>query len=136
VLISGRWFSAAQTSGPWPYVSGQSLPADFVKIPPDSPVENVLANVPGTAEAEEAVVPNSIAQTATVNLRSTTLSPASIFDGAPQRKPIGGTSLHYLPNSSVPVIMVNAHSYYAVQAGVWFVATTPPGPWAVAATAP
>ena len=51
VLIAGRWFSAAQTSGPWTYVPGPNLPADFAKIPIDSPVENVLANVPGTSEA-------------------------------------------------------------------------------------
>jgi hypothetical protein len=81
-------------------VPGQSLPADFAKIPPDSPVENVLANVPGTPETEEAVVSNSIAQTATVNRSSTTLSPALIFDGAPQLKPTEGTSLYYLANSS------------------------------------
>jgi len=136
VLIAGRWFSAAQTSGPWTYVPGQSLPADFAKIPTDSPVENVLANVPGTSEAQEAVISNSIAQTATVNRSSTKLVPAPVFDGAPQLKPIEGTSLKYVVNSSVPIIMVNAHTYYAIQAGVWFAATSVKGPWAVATSVP
>src|SRR5262249_42135775 len=50
VLISGGGSAPRRTSGPWTYVPGQNLPADFAKITPDSPVENALANVPGTAE--------------------------------------------------------------------------------------
>ena len=49
VLISGRWFKAASLQGPWSYVAGTELPADFQKIPPDSPKANVLVSVPGTS---------------------------------------------------------------------------------------
>ncbi len=39
-------------------------------------------------------------------------------------------------NASVPVIRIDASSYYALQNGVWFVATSPAGPWAVATSVP
>ncbi|HYX21785.1 MAG TPA: autotransporter, partial [Thermoanaerobaculia bacterium] len=66
VLISGRWFSAPSTAGPWTYVAASSLPPDFAKIPDESPMENVKASVAGTPQAREAVVASSIPQTATV----------------------------------------------------------------------
>ncbi|MEP6802989.1 MAG: hypothetical protein ABI892_00595, partial [Flavobacterium sp.] len=50
VLLSGRWFKSAALTGPWAY-AGNNLPADFAKIPTDSPRANVLASVPGTQEA-------------------------------------------------------------------------------------
>jgi hypothetical protein len=43
VLVSGRWFRAASPSGPWEFVAPDALPADFAKIPDDSPKENVKA---------------------------------------------------------------------------------------------
>ena len=39
-------------------------------------------------------------------------------------------------NASVPVIRIDASSYYALQNGVWFVATSPAGPWVVATSVP
>ena len=37
----------------------RALPPDFAKIPDESPMENVKASVPGTTQAQEAVVANS-----------------------------------------------------------------------------
>jgi len=37
VLISGRWFRARSTEGPWEYVAGAQLPPDFAKIPEREP---------------------------------------------------------------------------------------------------
>src|SRR5262245_30594517 len=64
VPISGRWFSARALTGPWSFVPGKSLPADFAKIPPDHPAADVLASVPGTPQANEAAIANQIPQTA------------------------------------------------------------------------
>ena len=36
VLVSGRWFSAKSLEGPWSFVPGKSLPADFAKVPPST----------------------------------------------------------------------------------------------------
>jgi len=134
VLLSGRWFSAPGTSGPWTYVPGSRLPNDFRDIPLDSPAEPVLASVPGTPQAREAVIDNSIPQTASVS-RSATM-PAPAIDGAPQMAPIAGTSLSYVLNSPIPIIRTAPGAYYAVYSGVWFAAPAPTGPWTVAASVP
>ncbi len=134
VLVSGRWFTAPGSQGPWRFVAADRLPADFAKIPPDSPKSGVLASIPGTPESKEALIANSIPQTATVNRRQARL--AVQYDGAPQFKPIEGTPLQYAWNTPVPVIRVAADSYFAVDKGVWFQSAAATGPWTVAATVP
>jgi hypothetical protein len=134
VLISGRWFKAKSLNGLWAFVPYKSLPADFAKIPFDHPKASVLVSVPGTPQAKEAVIANSIPQTATVNRSAAKLDVT--YDGAPQFRPITGTPLYYALNTPTPVIRVDAHSYYSVQNGVWFVATSPGGPWVVATSVP
>jgi len=54
-LVSGRWFSSTGLNGPWSFAT-PDLPADFALIPPDGPRGDVLASVPGTAEAQQAVI--------------------------------------------------------------------------------
>jgi hypothetical protein len=134
VLISGRWFKGQSLYGPWSYVATGALPADFKKIPPDSPKSNVLLSVAGTPQAQEAVIANTIPQTATVDRDQAKLSVEYV--GAPSFAAIPGTSLFYAANTATPVIMVNAKSYYACQSGIWFVSATSLGPWAVATSVP
>ena len=134
VLLSGRWFRAKGFSGPWEYVPGAALPAGFARIPPDHPKASVLASVPGTGPAKEAVVANAIPQTAAINRAATKLTVT--FDGEPKFKDISGTSLEYAVNSKTPVIRVAADSYWAVENAVWFAAPAPLGPWTVAVTVP
>ena len=135
VLISGRWFSAKALTGPWSFVAGKALPADFAKVPPEHLMADVLAAVPNTPQASEAAIANQIPQTATVQ-RDVQPTPVAYDGGAPQWKPIDGTPLHYAYNTGVPVIQIDPKTYYMAQNGVWFVATAPAGPWAVAATVP
>lgn len=135
VLISGRWFTSKALTGPWTFVAAKSLPAEFSKIPADHPMADVLISVPGTPQAREAAIANQIPQTATVQ-RDVQPSPVQFDGGEPQWKPIDGTPLSYAPNTAAPVIRVDPKSYYMVQNGVWFSATTPAGPYAVATTVP
>lgn len=135
VLVSGRWFRAASTSGPWEFVAADKLPADFANIPDDSPKENVKASVAGTAQAKEAAIEADIPQTASVKRKEVKMTPPS-FDGEPKLAAISGTPLQYVVNSSTPIIMVDQKSYYAVENGVWFVARSVKGPWGVAASVP
>ena len=135
VLISGRWFRSASAQGPWEFVSGGKLPADFLKIPDDSPKENVKASIPGTQQALEAVIAAHIPQTATVNRKEVKLNPPQ-FDGEPQFKALEGTALQYVVNTGTPIIRVEANSFYAVENGVWFKSTTVKGPWIVADSIP
>jgi hypothetical protein len=134
VLLAGRWFSAPSMRGPWTYVASDKLPADFARIPETHAKANVLVSVAGTPQAKEALIANSIPQTATVSRSTTTLTVS--YDGTPQFKSIENTTLQYAVNTSTPVIVVNSNGYYAVYNGVWFVASSATGPWVVAATVP
>ena len=133
VLISGRWFKAKSLNGPWDYVSPSDLPPDFAKISPNSPQGIVLASVPGTPQAEAALLAITTPTTATVNRRDTKIQVE--YDGEPQFKSITGTDMSYAVNAPLPVILADG-TYYAVENAVWFTATTATGPWAVATEVP
>jgi hypothetical protein len=135
VLVAGRWFKAPSEAGPWSYVAANALPADFARIPDDSPKENVKAAVAGTEQAREAAIAAAIPQVAAVTIAGTSL-PAAQFDGEPVFRPIEGTSLAYVANTPTPIIRVTSTSYFAVANGVWFVAPAVRGPWTVASTVP
>jgi hypothetical protein len=135
VLVSGRWFRAASTAGPWTHVPGKDLPPDFAKIPDDSPKENVKASVPGTPQAQEALIANGVPETAAIKRKEAKLEPPK-YDGPPKMEPVEGTTLSYVANSPYPVIQVSPTSYYALQNGIWFTAPTPQGYWEVATTVP
>jgi hypothetical protein len=140
VLISGRWFkSVSLDRGPWEFVPGRELPADFARIPPDNPRANVLVSVPGTPEAREAVIADAIPQTAAVTPGPATVTPLydGAADGAPQFEPVEGVpGLQYAANASLPVLCTAPDSFYCVQNGIWCVAPTPTGPWMVATAVP
>ena len=130
VLLAGRWFRAPSLSGPWEYVPHKSLPADFARIPDDSPRENVKASVPDTPQSREALISNSIPQTAKIS-RNDAGFVDLVFDGTPELRPIEGTPLYYVVNCSTPVIKVDYQTWYAVENGVWFYASSLDGPWTV-----
>ena len=135
VLMSGRWFTAPSLNGPWTFIAANALPPDFARIPPASQAGAVLPTVAGTPQAQEALISNSIPQTATVPLKNgPSFTPS--FDGPPQYSQVQGTSLTYVVNSSVPLIRVDSGAYYAVTAGIWFTAPGITGPWRVATSVP
>jgi hypothetical protein len=136
LLLGGRWFSSSAMTGvPWMYVSPSSLPSDFAKIPAYCPKASVLVSIPGTPQAKEALIANSIPQTATITRSAAALNVT--YGGAPQLAPIPETSLQYAVNTTTPVIYDPAgKGYYAVQNGVWFNSSNANGPWVVAASVP
>lgn len=134
VLLSGRWFESTSLRGPWTYAS-DSLPSDFSKIPPDSPRANVLVSVPNTPQAQYAGAAAAAPQIAKVDPATTKLA-VTYGPGAPQFSPITGTSLQYAVNTPYDVIKVSNNVYYACHGGVWFRASSPNGPWAVASSVP
>jgi len=134
ILISGRWYRAPSLNGPWQFVPGNQLPSDFANIPDTSPKENVKAAVPGTPQAEEALIANSIPQSTAVAKTGQMQNPQ--VDGTVQLAAIAGTPLHYVVNSATPIIEVDPQSWYACQNGVWYVATSANGPWTVATSVP
>jgi len=134
VLISGRWFSASSSKGPWHYIAANTLPPDFAHIPQDSPKGAVLASIAGTPQAREAVIADAVPQTAKVDRSMLTFQ--ARYDGKAQFRPLAGTkNLTYAVNSAVPILEVPGHGYYALSDGVWFVSeASPEGPWVVASS--
>ena len=130
VLLAGRWYNAPSINGPWTYVAADKLPADFAKIPEGSEKDGVLANVAGTAAAEEAKIDAEIPQTAKVDRKSASIKVE--FDGAPKFKNIEGTSLKVAENSNVTVMQDQSGKYFALDNGIWFTASNANGPWEVA----
>lgn len=133
LLLAGRWYkSKSLAGGPWEYVAPQALPPSFAKIPPDSAIGNVLASVPGTDEAEDAVLDAQMPQTAAIK-RSTTIEVT--YDGAPKFVAVEGASTSYAVNASTAVLEIRGR-YYACDNAVWYVADAPGGPWVVADSVP
>ncbi len=136
LLVSGRWFRGPSAlKGPWEFVAAGSLPKDFSAIPDDSAKENVKASIPGTEQAEEAVIANSVPQTAQVKRSDARFAPG--IDGEPKLAPIETTKMQYVVNAAQPVIAVGTPvEYFGVQNGVWFVSSSLTGPWLVASRVP
>ena len=134
-LASGRWFSSnTPLLGPWTFATN-SLPPDFARIPADNPAGKVLAFVPGTPEAEDAVLLAQIPTTVTVNATQAASEVKVSYAGQPQFEPIQGTTLSYAVNTPNRVIQVGSQ-YYICYQGLWFYGGTPNGPWVIAQTVP
>ena len=129
-LTAGRWFRADKLQGPWKAASAD-LPAEFANIPEDHKKNSVLNAVPGTMDAEAAVLLANVPQKATVSRKDTTIE--IVYEGEPDFVEIKGTSptVFYAINSPNDVFLVSG-LYYALVDGVWFVGGEPTGPWAVA----
>lgn len=133
-LFSGRWFKTKSLGeGPWAYVAPNQLPADFAKIPENSVKGFVLVSVAGTSQAKEAVLDNSIPQTAVIDRKKATTKVE--YAGAPKFEKIAETKLEYAVNTGKSVFKEDA-KYYAVDQGVWYEAGSPNGPWQVSVKPP
>jgi hypothetical protein len=132
-LVAGRWFSAADLAGPWTFAT-PSLPAEFKKIPLEHPRSRVLASVPGTDSAAEAVLLAQIPQTARVN-RKEVKAPEVAFQGNPEFAPIETTPVQRAVNTDKDVFKIDGRFYMCYQ-GVWFTGGTATGPWEVATSVP
>ena len=133
-LVTGRWFSAPDFTGPWTFAT-PSLPADFKKIPIEHSRSRVLASVPGTDEAAEAILLAQIPQTARVNKKETKAPELAYQGDKAEFAPIENTTVQRAVNTDKDVFKVGAE-YYMCYQGVWFVGTSDTGPWQVASIVP
>ena len=133
-LTGGRWFRSISLQGPWSYAT-MDLPADFAKIPLSSPASVVRVSVPGTDEAMDAVLLAQVPTRMTVNPATAAAKVNVTYGGEPRFEPISGTTLYYATNTQDKVIKVGDVYYLCLQ-GVWFLSTTPQGPWTVASSVP
>ena len=109
--------------------------ADFANIPPSSPAGQVLASVPGTEEAKDAVLLAQIPTTVIVNPKEAAKTVKVTYVGDPQLVPIEGTTLYYIKNTPQTMIKVG-DLYYLCFQGIWFVSANPNGPWQTAQSVP
>ena len=133
-LAAGRWFSSNSLQGPWTYATA-TLPADLAQIPPGSRAGRVLVSVPGTDEAKDAVLLTQVPTVVEVNPTTAAAQVNVVYNGAPVFRPIEGTSLSYATNTTDKVIKVGDVYYLCLQ-GIWFMSTTPQGPWKTAPSVP
>ena len=133
-LVAGRWFKAATLDGPWTFTT-PSMPEDFKKIPIEHPRSRVLASVPGTPQATEAVLLASIPRTARVN-RKEMKAPDVTYQGDPQFKPIEGSKGVEQAVNTDKDILKSGDLYYMCFQGVWFMSRAATGPWEVATSVP
>src|SRR5881396_1005110 len=133
-LTAGRWFSAMDLQGPWTYATAD-LPADFAKIPLNSPASAILASVPGTEEAKDAVLLAQVPTTMTVNQKQAATKVKVEYAGDPKFEPIKGTSMAYATNTPDKVIKVGDVYYLCLQ-GVWFMSPDSQGPWTTCRSVP
>ncbi|HKO46729.1 MAG TPA: hypothetical protein VJV79_03350 [Polyangiaceae bacterium] len=134
LLLSGRWFRADTLGGPFAY-AGDGLPADFAKIPANSPKASVLAAVPGTQQAADAVMLAQIPTSAVIDKAQAEAQAKVTYDGPPQFKAIENTTLQYAINTEEKVIR-SGDLYYLCFQGVWFISTKANGPWKTADSVP
>ena len=132
-LVAGRWFSAPEFTGRWTFAT-PNLPEDLAKIPLEHPRSRVLASVPGTQQAAEAVLLAQVPQTARVNKKELK-APEVAYQGEPKFEPIDTTTLQRAVNTDKDIIKVG-DLYYMCFQGVWFMARSAQGPWEVASSVP
>jgi hypothetical protein len=132
-LVTGRWFSSPDFTGPWTFAT-PSLPEDFKKIPLEHPRSRVLASVPGSEQAIEAVLIAQVPRTARVNKKELK-APEVAYQGEPQFQTIEPTSLERATNTDKDIIKFG-DLYYTCFQGVWFLSKSSEGPWEVASSVP
>jgi hypothetical protein len=125
LLLAGRWFCARALEGPWETV-GDDLPRDMSRIPADHAMARVLPAVPGTPQAEEAVLLAEVPRRAKVKRSEASLEVT--YQGKPKLRAIGDTGVAYAVNTVFDVLRVGGR-YYCCYQGVWFEAPGPTGPW-------
>src|SRR5206468_7547877 len=95
----------------------------------------ILASVPGTDEAKDAVLLAQVPTTITVKPAEAAAKVKVAYAGDPKFEPIKGTSMEYATNSHDKVIKVGDVYYLCLQ-GVWFMSPNPSGPWTTATSVP
>jgi len=135
VLLSGRWYRGEGMQGEleWTHVPNDELPQPFSDVPEDSVNGAILSQVAGTSQARDAVLDNTIPQTAAIDRDDASFSVE--YDGDPDFAPIEEISVEYAQNTAAAVFRYG-NLYYACNDGVWYVSNNAKGPWTVGTEIP
>jgi len=132
LLLSGRWFSTKDFKRQWSAV--KRLPEEFAAIPADHRKASVLASVPGTPQAEQAVAEARKPQRAVIEVDQENRSEVP-YVGEPSFVDIEATGLRRAENTPYQVIMHN-NFYYLCFEGAWYSSTNPRTDWRAATEVP
>lgn len=135
VLLSGRWYQSEGMLGElqWTHVPNDELPGPFSDVPEDSVNGAILSQVAGTPQARDAVLDNTIPQTAAIDRTEATFSVE--YEGSPDFAPIEEINVEYAQNTASAVFRYGS-LYYACDDGVWYVSNSATGSWSVATEVP
>lgn len=134
LLLAGRWYySKSLKDGDWKFSEPNELPAEFKKIPAESQMRDVRSSIPGTSEAQTALLEQSIPQTATIDRKTATVEVK--YDGNPKFEKIEGTDVSNAVNTDKTVLLIK-NVYYVVEDAVWFMSDKATGPWEVCVVRP
>ena len=132
LLLSGRWFTASDLSGPW--TMAKELPDAFQDIPAEDSetpheMSYVRSSVPGTEEAWEAALVASIPRKAEIRRGSEEdLDIKVTYAGEPVFEPIEDTGIDMAVNTSYQVLRYRG-IYYLCHNATWLTSLAPAGPW-------
>ena len=135
LLLSGRWYRGEGIVGEleWVHVPNDELPEPFSDVPVDSVNGAILSQVAGTQQARDAVLDNTIPQTAAINRDDASFTVE--YDGEPDFAPIEDIKVEYAQNTHSAVFKYG-NLYYACNDGVWYVSNNATGTWTVATEIP
>ncbi len=125
VLFSGRWYRTRGNDHPLEFCT-HDLPADFARIDPEHAAGRVLASVPGTEQAKDALLGNTLPRQATVARGAIKLEIP--HKGQPRFAPIEGTGIEVASNVGVDLFRIDG-GLYCCSDGIWFAAQSVNGPW-------
>ena len=100
----------------------------------EHPRSRVLASVPGTQQATEAVLLAQVPQIARVNKKELAV-PQVAYQGEPRVRANSGHTNQRAKNTDKEILKVG-DMYYMCYQGVWFMANTANGPWTIASSVP
>jgi len=109
------------------------LPEPFGDVHEDSVNGAILSQVAGTRQAREAVLDNTIPQTAAIDRSDASFSVE--YNGSPDFAPIEEINVEYAQNTAAAVFRYG-NLYYACDDGVWYVSNSATGSWSVATEVP
>ncbi len=128
IVLAGRWYESASLNGPWAYRPSDQLPAAFADIPEHSSQADSRVYVAGTEESRQAVLDAQVPQAVAVKRGEADIDVQ--YDGEPLFEDVDGADLEYASNTGSSVILANGR-YYLVEDGVWYLSSSPNGPWRV-----
>lgn len=132
-LSAGRWFKTASIKRPR-WALQVTLPVEFSWIPVTHEMAYVRSSVPGTIEAQTALLESMLPLKKSVSI-SEQLTLTDIYEGEPVFERIASTDILRAVNSPYDLFDIGG-SYYLCLDALWYQGASAMGPWTPATSIP